>query len=80
VGAVVVLGVFSTALGGVGFVFLVQRRGPVFTAFTTYLMPIWALGLGVAFLGEQPGWNAYAALGLILAGLALYNAPTRQQR
>jgi drug/metabolite transporter (DMT)-like permease len=73
--AVLGLGIFSTALGGVGFVFLVQRRGPVFTAFTTYLLPLWALGLGVVFLGETPGANAYLALGLILTGLLVFNAP-----
>jgi drug/metabolite transporter (DMT)-like permease len=71
--AVFLLGVFATALGGVGFVYLVQRRGPVFTAFTTYLMPVWALGVGVLFLGERPGTSALIALGLILAALVLFN-------
>lgn len=71
--AVVLLGVFSTALGGVGFVFLVQRRGPVFTAFTTYLMPVWALGVGMVFLGERPGVSAFIALALILSALVLFN-------
>lgn len=71
---VALLGVFSTALGGMGYVFLVQRRGPVFTSFATYLMPLWALGVGVLFLGERPGLNAFIALALILAGLVLFNA------
>ena len=71
--AVALLGILSTALGGVGYVFLVQRRGPVFTAFATYLMPVWALGVGMLFLGERPGWSAFAALGLILSALVLFN-------
>jgi drug/metabolite transporter (DMT)-like permease len=73
VAALIVLGVFSTALGGIFFVFLVRRRGPVFTSFVTYLMPLWALGLGVLVMGEKPGWNAIYALALVLSGLALFN-------
>lgn len=77
--ALVVLGVFSTALGGILYVFLVRRRGPVFTSFTTYLMPLWALGLGVWIMGERPGWNAVFALALVLAGLALFNLKLRRR-
>ncbi|MFN3859331.1 MAG: DMT family transporter [Caulobacter sp.] len=69
--AVVGLGVFSTALGSVGYVWLVQRRGPVFMSMSIYMAPLWATGVGVALMGERPGWTAFAALGLILAGVAL---------
>lgn len=76
---VVVLGVFSTGLGTVGYVWLIQRRGPVFTAMTIYLVPLWATLLGVGLMGERPGWSAFAALALILAGVGLTTAPTRQK-
>ncbi len=69
--AVTGLGIFSTALGSVGYVWLVQRRGPVFMSMSIYLAPLWATGLGVAMMGERPGWSAFAALGLILLGVGL---------
>ena len=71
IAAVLALGVFSTALAGVGYVFLVKRQGPVFMTMSIYLAPLWATFLGVALLDERPGWTAYAALGLILGGVAL---------
>jgi drug/metabolite transporter (DMT)-like permease len=71
IAAVVGLGVFSTALGSVGYVFLIKRQGPVFMTMAIYLAPLWATALGVALLGERPGWPAYAALALILGGVAL---------
>ena len=74
---VVILGIFSTGLGTVGYVWLIQRRGPVFTAMTIYLVPLWATLLGVGLMGERPGWTAFAALALILVGVALTNAPRR---
>ena len=71
VAAVVSLGVFPTALAGIGYVFLVQRQGPVFMSMAIYLAPLWATVLGVLLLGERPSWPAYVALGLILGGVAL---------
>ena len=69
--SIAALGVFSTALATVGFVFLIQRRGPLFMSMAIYLAPVWATVLGMVALGERPGWPAFAALGLILAGVAL---------
>jgi drug/metabolite transporter (DMT)-like permease len=36
-----------------------------------YCIPVVALLIGVALLGEEPGANAYSGLALILAGIAL---------
>jgi drug/metabolite transporter (DMT)-like permease len=69
--AVTGLGIFSTALGSVGYVWLVQRRGPVFMSMSIYMAPLWATGLGVALMGERPGLSAFTALGLILLGVGL---------
>jgi len=69
--AVTALGVFSTALGSVGYVWLVQRRGPVFMSMSMYLAPLWATLVGVALMGERLGWTTFAALGLILMGVGL---------
>jgi drug/metabolite transporter (DMT)-like permease len=69
--AVAALGLFSTALGGMGYVHLVARRGPVLVSFITYLIPLWATAIGMVFLGERPGWTAFFALLLIIAGLVV---------
>lgn len=75
----VVLGIFSSGLGTVGWVWLIQRRGAVFTSMTVYLLPLWALVLGVGLMHERPGWSALAALGLILAGVALTTTTARSR-
>lgn len=75
--AVTALGVFSTGLATVGYVFLIQRRGPLFMSMSIYLAPCVATLLGMAALGERPGWPAFAALALILTGVALVTAPPR---
>ncbi|MGE5500386.1 MAG: DMT family transporter [Ignavibacteriales bacterium] len=72
--AVTGLGLFTTAIAGVGYVFLIKRQGPVFMSMAIYLAPLWATAVGVALLGERPGWPAYAALALILSGVALATA------
>jgi drug/metabolite transporter (DMT)-like permease len=71
--AIVALGVAPTALGTIGYVWLIRRRGALFTSFTTYLSPVWAVLLGVALLGERPGWAEYLALALILIGVGIAN-------
>ncbi len=65
------LGVFPTALASIGYVYLIQRRGPLFMSMAIYVAPLWAVGLGIVFLGEQPGWQVFVALGLILGGVTL---------
>ncbi|MEZ5938463.1 MAG: DMT family transporter [Hyphomonadaceae bacterium] len=71
------IGIGPTGLAMIAFVILVQRAGPVFTSFSTYLAPMVALAIGVAFLHERPGWEAPAALALILAGVWIGNRRAR---
>lgn len=71
--AMVVLGLLPTAFAMFVYVWLIQRAGPVFVSFTTYLSPLWATGLGVLFLGEPLYWSMVGALALILAGVAVAN-------
>ena len=78
--AAVALGVFPTALGSIGYVYLIQRRGPLFMSMSIYVAPLWATLLGVAFLDERPGLNAFAALGLILGGVALATLEPGERR
>ena len=71
VGAVLFLGVLSTAVSLIVYFRLIQTAGPSFTSQLNYLIPLWAVGIGVLFLGEQPRLSHLAALGLILAGILL---------
>lgn len=77
--AMIVLGLLPTAFAMFVYVWLIQRAGPVFVSFTTYMSPLWATGLGVLFLGEQLHWSMIGALALILAGVAVANARRRVQ-
>ncbi|MEO8113538.1 MAG: EamA family transporter [Phenylobacterium sp.] len=76
--AVTALGVVSTALATIGYVFLIHRRGPLFMSMGIYLAPVLATGLGMLALGERPGWSAFAALGLILSGVGLVTLTPRR--
>lgn len=76
--ATVVLGVFSSGIGTVGWVWLIQRRGAVFTSMTVYLLPLWAMVIGMGLMHERPHWSAFAALALILLGVGLTTAPKRE--
>ncbi|MET1026669.1 MAG: DMT family transporter [Dongiaceae bacterium] len=68
--AVLWLGVISTAIGNLLFFVILRRAGAGFAAFNNYLVPLMGIGWGYLWLGETPGWNAVAALLLILSGLA----------
>lgn len=77
--AMIVLGLLPTAFAMFVYVWLIQRAGPVFVSFTTYMSPLWATGLGVLFLGEQLHWSMIGALTLILAGVAVANGRLRRR-
>jgi drug/metabolite transporter (DMT)-like permease len=70
VGAVIALALFSTALGSLAYFHLVRLAGGSFASMTNFAIPLVAVGLGIAFLGERPSWQALAALLLVLAGIA----------
>ena len=67
--ALVLLGVVSTALAALIYFRLVKQAGPAFVSQLNYLIPLWALGCGLLFLGEQPEIKHLLALGLIFAGI-----------
>jgi drug/metabolite transporter (DMT)-like permease len=63
------LGVISTAAGNLLFYLILRRVGAAFAAFNNYLVPLMGIVWGYLWLDETPGWNALAALVLILSGL-----------
>lgn len=71
VGAILALGVASTAVGALMFFALLASAGATFAALSNYLIPVNAMVGGVLFLGERPGANVFLGLALILGGIAL---------
>jgi drug/metabolite transporter (DMT)-like permease len=71
------LGVFPTALATMMLVYVVQSAGPSFMSLVNYQVPVWAVILGLVVLGEELPPQFLAALGLILAGLAVSQLPRR---
>ena len=69
--SVVGLGVFSTAVAAVLYFRLIASAGPSFAAQLNYLIPPWAVLVGIAFLGESPQSNHFYALALILTGVLI---------
>jgi drug/metabolite transporter (DMT)-like permease len=77
-GAVVVLGAVGT---GVAFVLmgrLVGRVGGTRASFSIYLIPVVALGLGVAFRSEQVAAIAVAGIAMVIGGAMLASRAERE--
>jgi drug/metabolite transporter (DMT)-like permease len=77
VGAVLFLGVFSTATAMVVYFRLIRTAGPSFTSQMNYLIPLWAVGVGVLFLGETPTLAHLFGLLLVLAGILWARRPEK---
>ncbi len=77
IGAVLFLGLFSTAIAMIVYFRLIQTAGPGFTSQLNYLIPLWAVAIGIFFLGEQPTLGHLGGLCLILGGILLARRRTR---
>ncbi|MDJ0721520.1 MAG: DMT family transporter, partial [Desulfobacterales bacterium] len=69
--ALVGLAAISTSLAYIIYFRLLATAGPTNLLLVTFLIPLSAILLGVLFLGERPGWNALAGMGLIFTGLVV---------
>ncbi len=78
--SVVGLGIFSTAVAAVLYFRLIASAGPSFAAQLNYLIPPWAVLMGIAFLGEAPRPNHFYAQALILAGVLIAATGHRSPR
>jgi len=74
--AVLLLGVFSTAIAAVVYFKLIERVGAGFVAQLNYLIPLWAVVIGILFLGEQPEIIHGVALFLVFCGLYVAQRPS----
>jgi drug/metabolite transporter (DMT)-like permease len=77
IAAILVLGFVGTAIAYLLFFELIQRAGANYATLVTYLVPPIALAYGAIFLGEGFGAVAFAALALILVGVALATGSVR---
>jgi len=77
IAAILVLGFVGTAIAYLLFFELIQRAGANYATLVTYLVPPIALAYGAIFLGESFGAAAFAALALILVGVALATGSVR---
>jgi len=75
--AILVLGFVGTAVAYLLFFALIQRAGANYATLVTYLVPPIALAYGAIFLDESFGLTAFAALALVLVGVALATGSVR---
>ena len=64
-------GVVGTAVAYVLYFALLKRAGATNVLLSTFLIPVSAIALGVAFLGERPGPGALLGMGVIFTGLVV---------
>jgi len=69
--SLLLLGLFPTALATIIYFAVITRVGPSFLSQINYLIPVWAVLMGIVFLNESIGLNAYIALAIILLGIAI---------
>jgi len=69
--SLLLLGLFPTALATIIYFAVIARVGPSFLSQINYLIPVWAVLMGIVFLNESIGLNAYIALVIILLGIAI---------
>jgi len=63
------LSAVSTALAYIIYFHVLSRAGATNILLVTFLIPVSAILLGMMVLGETPGWNVFAGMGLIFMGL-----------
>jgi drug/metabolite transporter (DMT)-like permease len=69
--SILFLGVFPTGLNGVLIIMLIRRTGAGFMALSNYITPLWAVALGAIVFHERLDWTVFAALAIILTGVAV---------
>jgi drug/metabolite transporter (DMT)-like permease len=73
------MGIMGSALAYLAYFYLINTWGSTRTAVVTYIFPVWAVILGVVFLGEHPGWHLLFGGGLVIAGIVLVNKMPKSQ-
>lgn len=79
INAVIILGLFPTALAYILYFALLRRTGANFIALNNYLIPCLGVIWGIIFLDELLNWHAVLALGIILTGVAFTRIGMRKR-
>ena len=69
--SVVLLGVFPSGLATIVYFSVIRHAGAAFLSQINYLIPVWAVFLGVLFGGEYLTLNVIVSLVVILIGIAI---------
>lgn len=69
--SIIGLGIFPTGLNGVLIIMLIRRTGAGFMALSNYITPVWAVMMGAIVYNERLAMTAFAALAIILIGVAI---------
>ena len=69
--AVIILGVFCTAIATIIYFQILQSSGATFISIMNYLIPVWAILFGVIFFEEDVSWNYFAGLVIVIFGIQL---------
>ena len=67
--AVVILGVFCTAIATIIYFQILQSSGATFISIMNYLIPVWAILFGVIFFNEDVSWNYLVGLIIVILGI-----------
>ncbi|MEH6726606.1 MAG: DMT family transporter [Hyphomicrobiales bacterium] len=67
--AVLALGIFPTALATILLFIILKEAGASFVALSNYLVPVFAVMIGVVLLGEVLLWSDWIGLFLVLCGI-----------
>ena len=76
--AVILLALFPTAIATLMMVTIIRGPGPSFLSLVNYQVPIWSVVFGTVLLGEVLPPSLFAALLLILGGLAISQFAARR--
>ena len=79
IAAVLLLGIFPTALATLAVYWLVRRAGSRFLATSNYAVPAFAVCVGWVFLGERLEYGDLAGFALIIVGIAISERPLRAE-
>ena len=71
IASVLLLGLLHTGIATLIMFRLISNAGATFFSQINFLVPVFGVFWGTALLGERPEANAFAALALILAGIAV---------
>ncbi len=78
--AVLILGIFCTAIATIIYFQILQTSGATFISIMNYLIPVWAIIFGVIFFAEQVTLNYIIGLIVIILGIQLSQTNQKQGR